>query len=92
MISGSRVTPQMLGRPVSEANLGDIAGILGMLLEASGISRPFHPGGEFGPHPIFPPSPCNLAAQALYMTVFTSGSDKQHWQNIYNEATALCGG
>jgi hypothetical protein len=43
MISGSRVTPQMLGRPVSEANLGDIAGILGMLLEASGISRPFHP-------------------------------------------------
>ncbi len=91
MISGSRVTPQMLERSVSEANLGDIAGILGMLLEASGILRPFHPGGEFGPH-VHPPSPCDLATQALYMTVFTSGSDKQHWQNIYNDATALCSG
>jgi hypothetical protein len=91
MISGSRVTPEMLGRPISEANLGDIAGILGMLLEASGISRPFDPAG-LGPHPVFPPSPCHLATQALYMTVITSGSDKQHWQNIYNDATALCSG
>ena len=90
MTSRSTVTPEMLGRPISEANLGDIAGILGLLLEASGIMRPVHT-----PIPVhigFPPSPCDLATQALYMTVFTSGSAKEHWQNIYNDATALCGG
>jgi hypothetical protein len=83
-----RVTPEMLQRPVSEVNLGEFAGALGMLLRASGVMGPV--STPAGPHVSFPPSPCDLSMQALWMTTVTDGNDRILWQTIYDAATTLC--
>ncbi len=82
------MTPEMLQRPVSEANLGEFAGALGLLLRASGVMGPVYTPA--GVHVAFPPNPCDLATQALWMTALTDGNDRHLWQAIYDAANALC--
>jgi hypothetical protein len=83
-----RVTPEMLQRPVSEANLGEFAGLLGLLLQASGITHPVYT--PFPVHIGFPPNPCHLATQALWMTALADADDRPLWKTIYDNADLLC--
>ncbi len=88
------VTPDMLERPISEVALGDVASVVSILMQASGITQPVSSANLVPPTILFPPSPCELASQAAFMTyeTRTNTTAHDHWYEIWRNAEALCSG
>jgi hypothetical protein len=87
----SKVTPEMLSQPVSEASLGDFVSALDSYFELKGIGGPVSRGSRVVIPVSYPPSPCDLATQAAFMVATTLDAEtKQLWQEIYNAADVLC--
>jgi hypothetical protein len=92
-MSNHTVTPDMLDRPISEASVGEVFSVISLLLESSGMMQPYHPPSPVSPVG-FPPSPCNIATHAAFMSVMTRSDTtaKEHWLEIWKHADALCSG